>query len=541
MSPHAWAIIPGRKLLRQSARIPKRTPSTVTSITNNLDSLRSQSFTYHQFDRIATAQTGATYSTSSAKCWGESYTIDAWANLQAIGVSSSSYNGCTQENLSVTVSGQNQLSTQGFQYDAAGNMTNDGAHTYVYNGEGQIKTGAGVNYTYDGDGRRVEKSNGTLYWYGAGSDALDETDLSGNLTNEYIYFAGRRVARRDSSSNIYFYLEDHLGTSRVITNATGTVCYDADFYPYGGERIYTNTCPQNYKFTGKERDAESGLDDLVARFYSSGLGRFVIADWSAVPEPVPFADLTNPQTLNLYAYVENNPLRYTDPTGHFSGTGAGWSSPLLMDAMPSFSPAYNDNVTGPGADFGQVNSQNNTGGGWLFFTVQADGSLTPGISDAAYQQFMAQQQDPAQNQNQLKYDPSKSGPEDPTNPGKPLSQNPVVKKASDEAFMATTNGQARSCLAEAGFAIEYKDGKISIANRVDSVYSDKPANELQIKTDANTIAILHTHGNIALATPSLPTRGKPGDVSSRVPNFVRSQSALYVTVPSTKTYIQLEP
>ncbi len=73
------------------------------------------------------------------------------------------------------------------------------------------------------------------------------------------------------------------------------------------------TCPHNYKFTGKERDSESGLDDFEARYYSSQFGRFHSADWSAIP--VPYADLGNPQTLNLYAYVKNNPLNPTDPTG----------------------------------------------------------------------------------------------------------------------------------------------------------------------------------------------------------------------------------
>jgi RHS repeat-associated protein len=95
---------------------------------------------------------------------------------------------------------------------------------------------------------------------------------------------------------------------------------------------------------------------LGARYYSSSFGRFLIADWSASPEPVPFADLTNPQTLNLYAYVENNPLRYADPTGHTNGTGAGWGPPLLNDAMPAHHPAENDNVNGPGIpDFSSVN------------------------------------------------------------------------------------------------------------------------------------------------------------------------------------------
>ena len=60
----------------------------------------------------------------------------------------------------------------------------------------QIKTAASVNYTYDGDGDRVEKSNGKIYWYGTGSDVLDESDLSGNITDEYIFFGGKRIAHR---------------------------------------------------------------------------------------------------------------------------------------------------------------------------------------------------------------------------------------------------------------------------------------------------------------------------------------------------------
>ena len=81
-----------------------------------------------------------------------------------------------------------------------------------------------------------------------------------------------------------------------------------------------------YKFTGKERDAESGLDDFDARYYSSSVGRFMTPDWSASPSPVPYASLPYPQSLNLYSYVQNNPLKSTDPTGHCTVDGEthGW-------------------------------------------------------------------------------------------------------------------------------------------------------------------------------------------------------------------------
>jgi RHS repeat-associated protein len=71
-----------------------------------------------------------------------------------------------------------------------------------------------------------------------------------------------------------------------------------------------------HHFTGKERDAESGNDYFLARYYSSTMGRFMSPDWSAKEEPIPYAVLGDPQSLNLYAYVRNNPLSKTDPDGH---------------------------------------------------------------------------------------------------------------------------------------------------------------------------------------------------------------------------------
>jgi len=124
------------------------------------------------------------------------------------------------------------------------------------------------------------------------------------------------VARRDASGNIYYYAEDFIGSSRVITQSNGTLCSDGDFYPFGGERIVTNTCTQNYKFEGKERDTETGNDDFGALYYTSRLGRWLSADWSAVPAPVPYANLSNPQTLNLYAIVSDNPETFADLDGH---------------------------------------------------------------------------------------------------------------------------------------------------------------------------------------------------------------------------------
>jgi RHS repeat-associated protein len=110
-----------------------------------------------------------------------------------------------------------------------------------------------------------------------------------------------------------------------MTDGSGNQTWSATYLPFGQEWNPQST-PNHYKFTGKERDSESGLDDFDARYYSSSVGRFMTPDWSASPSPVPYASLPYPQSLNLYSYVQNNPLKSTDPTGHCTVDGEthGW-------------------------------------------------------------------------------------------------------------------------------------------------------------------------------------------------------------------------
>ncbi len=257
----------------------------------------------------------ATHSTDPTDCWGESYVYDnqtsgggAWGNLTSINVASTAYNGCTQEMLSVTATSSNQIS--GLGYDPVGNMTSNGSLAYTYNAENELTSAVGVTYKYDGDGRRVSKSTGKLYWYGGTSDPIAETDASGNTTDEYIFFGGQRIARRDSSANVVYYMADHLGTSRLVTNASGSILDESDFYPFGGERVISSSSGNTYKFTGKERDSESGLDNFGKRYDSSSMGRFMTPDAFYKDSHV-----GDPQSWNEYAYARNNPLRYVDPTG----------------------------------------------------------------------------------------------------------------------------------------------------------------------------------------------------------------------------------
>jgi RHS repeat-associated protein len=217
----------------------------------------------------------------------------------------------------VTPDGSNHISI--FTYDLSGNTLNDGVYAYKFNAEGEMTKGNGVTYLYDADGRRVSRSGRLLYWYGSGGDVLWETTMTGGTKAEYVYFGGKRVAMIPTSGAAQYYVEDFLGSSRVLTQNTGTVCYDADFSPYGGEQVVTDTCAQNArKFEGKERDSETLNDDFGARYYSWRFGRWLSADWSSVPVAVPYANLTNPQTLNLYSMVADDPESFADLDGHQS-------------------------------------------------------------------------------------------------------------------------------------------------------------------------------------------------------------------------------
>jgi RHS repeat-associated protein len=212
--------------------------------------------------------------------------------------------------------------------DSDGNNAADAVYSYTYDAENHIITASGMSggpycYTYDADGMRVQKAHGSscatvdmLYWRNIAGNTIAETDSAGSTSNssyhEYVFFAGRRVARSDvSSGSVYYYFVDHLGSTRSMTNAAGSACFKADYLPYGAENTpsgFTDSCNTSYKFTGYERDGETGNDYAFARYYNQRLGRFMSGDPLA-------GDTGDPQSLNRYAYVRNNPINRIDPTG----------------------------------------------------------------------------------------------------------------------------------------------------------------------------------------------------------------------------------
>src|SRR5579864_3155696 len=103
-----------------------------------------------------------------------------------------------------------------------------------------------------------------------GGNTLAEGDGTGNLTAEYIYFGGKRIARIDLPANtVHYYLSDHLGSTSVVVSAAGAVEEESDYSPFGTEVVVTGLGTNELKFTGKRRDTESQLDYFGARYYSN--------------------------------------------------------------------------------------------------------------------------------------------------------------------------------------------------------------------------------------------------------------------------------
>ncbi|WP_263418904.1 RHS repeat-associated core domain-containing protein [Terriglobus albidus] len=253
----------------------------------------------------------------------------------------------------------NRLS--GYQYDAAGNLLADGiSNIMTWDAENRIRSANGTTYVYDAEGNRVSKS-------GVG-------------TTETVYFGGKPVARLQAgqwTDLIYgpagllaevpgtqngspsYRLLDHLGTQVATTDASGILSSVTDSAPFG--QIFTGGSNDPYKFTGKERDQESGLDYSTFRMYASTVGR-----WMSPDPYLGSIDLSNPQSLNRYAYVGNSPLTTIDPTG-LDGVGAAGGAGGCLGAV----------VTGGanvGADascvFGFLTH-------WLFSGPKFKGSLEP--------------------------------------------------------------------------------------------------------------------------------------------------------------------
>ena len=194
---------------------------------------------------------------------------------------------------------------------------------YTYDSENRIittantVTGVTASYVYDAGGRRIRKTTsngGTVdFLYDSGGHEITQVTSAGSWTRGEVYAGGRHLATYSggTSGTTAFNFSDWLGTERArsLPGAT-TPCETITSLPFGDGQTITGTCgdASPMHFTGKERDSESGLDNFGARYDSSQYGRFMS------PDPVA-GSAWNPQSLNAYSYVWNNPLNLTDPTG----------------------------------------------------------------------------------------------------------------------------------------------------------------------------------------------------------------------------------
>jgi RHS repeat-associated protein len=196
-------------------------------------------------------------------------------------------------------------------YDANGNMTlrlKDGARYFLaYDAENRLKTVSGTvsaSFVYNGDGQRVAATIGTTTAYIGGY--FEWKDGSGTS----YYFAGaQRVAMR-TITGVKYLLGDHLGSTAVTAYANGAFDTETRYYPWGGVRWSYGAPPTDYQFTGQQNVASIGLYFYNARFYDAQLGRFVSPD-TIIPQQ------QGSQAWDRYAYVNNSPVRFTDPSGHW--------------------------------------------------------------------------------------------------------------------------------------------------------------------------------------------------------------------------------
>jgi RHS repeat-associated protein len=225
----------------------------------------------------------------------------------------------------------NRITTAGYEYDPAGNQT-----------RGQTENGVWLRSKYDAAGRLAQVLTDTsavleTYSYGATNERLVTTSNSGTSTfyaweggqviaeysnvgttglswnKHYVYLGGRLLATTQASGTQYYH-PDRLGTRLVTDGTSGTVVTEQANLPFGtaltGE---SSGASNNRRFTSYDRSTNTGLDYAVNRFYNAAQGRFTQVD----PIGMASVSLTDPQTLNLYVYVGNDPINRIDPDGLF--------------------------------------------------------------------------------------------------------------------------------------------------------------------------------------------------------------------------------
>ena len=273
------------------------------NVTRIVDGVNSETidYTYDELNRVLTASVPA----------GESFAYDTIGNMTSKAGTALDY-GTTSPKHAVKSHG-----TTTYTYDANGSLTAKGTQTIKYDPEQRpILVQDGSNYSraaYDGDGvrRKRDDSNGTVHYLGGYERKLaGGSESSDTVTKYYSASLGamsRPVAFRRGGT-LQWVGADHLGGTIRVLDSSFTALDGMRYKPYGEDRDTGSSLNTDRKFTGQTEDEAAGLYWYASRAYDPAIGRFVSPD-PIVPAPA------NPQSLNRYSYVRNNPLKFVDPTG----------------------------------------------------------------------------------------------------------------------------------------------------------------------------------------------------------------------------------
>jgi RHS repeat-associated protein len=289
----------------------------VTAVTDPLGG--NQSYTYDALDRLAHA-TGPVFDMDHA--YDELGNLTYWPVVGHYAYPPSGAGSIRPHAVCATgptPPGSCSGGTAQYTYDANGNLLTGAGRTLTWDYENRpssiTASGSTTTFVYDDAGGRVKKTVGSLTTTYIGK--LYECENA--LCTKVIWAGGRRLAfKQVGSGTLTVFHPDRLGTTLRVTNDAGTPQETLAYYPFGQQWLDQGPANVPYKFRGQEYDGSTGLYFYQARYYDATLGRFVSAD-TLVAYP------GDPQDLNRYSYARNNPLRYTDPSGHgwFSDTFGG--------------------------------------------------------------------------------------------------------------------------------------------------------------------------------------------------------------------------
>ncbi|MEP7705253.1 RHS repeat-associated core domain-containing protein [Paraglaciecola sp. 25GB23A] len=207
-----------------------------------------------------------------------------------------------------------------FNYDAKGNVTDNGTRGFTYNAANQMVQSDGYVYTYDGNNKRVKEqgSNGISYSFYASNGKLMYRKADG-LDIDYYYLGGKLVANKKGNTVTYLH-SDYLGSTAAESTISGSVFNRMHYQPFG-ESI--ETPKDDIGYTGHKFDTDLGLNYMQARYYDPVIGRFYSND---PVDAAAFLIQGNIQGFSRYVYANNNPFRYTDPNGMAPESFEDWKN-----------------------------------------------------------------------------------------------------------------------------------------------------------------------------------------------------------------------